>query len=296
MNALALIDDDAPSDPAGDDLPSRICASAPYLSMTNHRVSQPGRFTGSVSPEHPMEGEAGPIAAAEAGRHLALAGALAAASLFSDSERRFYLARSGRLDRGSGADLPATGEPLLAHAQAALVGPRVARIDARLETESGVVTHTLKVEHQILAVGVFERIFAAQRRVTPPVNASPYVRATPLLFEEAEAAGALARMSVAVGDCAGHFDGFPAVPVAVLMHALSRVAGRAFRSRGGGCAGPYRVERGDIRADRLAFAGEELSLRARRLADDGGRARFDCTATRGAEPVGSMSVWLSAVA
>jgi hypothetical protein len=240
-----------------------------------------------------MEDEAGPIAAAEAGRHLALAGALAAASLFPDAGRRFYLARTGRLDRGAGAELAVTGEPLVAHAEAVLEGPRLARIDARLETESGIVTHTLELEHQILAVGVFERIFASQRRVTPQAVATPYRRELPLDFGDVDATGALARMSIGAADCAGHFDGFPAVPVAVLMHALSRVAGRAFRSPGGGCPGRYWVGRADIGADRLAFAGEELSLHARRLADDGGRARFDCAAWRGPERVGSMALWLA---
>ena len=120
-----------------------------------------------------------------------------------------------------------------------------------------------------------------------------YRRETVLDFQEADATGALARMAISPPDCAGHFEGFPAVPVAVLMHALSRVAGRAFRSPGGGCPGRYRVERADIRADRLAFSDDALSLHARRLADDGGRARFDCEAWRGVERVGSMGLWLA---
>jgi hypothetical protein len=293
MINLATVDDAAPVIPAAWELAPRICASAPYLSVTNPRSPRPGSFTGSLVAEHPMEDEAGPIAAAEAGRHLALAGALAAASLFPDTGRRFYLARTGRLDRGPGAELPATGEPLIAHAEAVLAGARLARIAARLETESGLVTHTLELEHQLLAVGVFERIFASQRRVTVPVTASPYRREMPLDFREVDATGALARMTISPADCAGHFDGFPAVPVAVLMHALSRVAGRAFRSPGGGCTGRYWVDRADIGADRLAFADEELSLQARRLADDGGRARFDCAAWRGQERVGSMALWLA---
>lgn len=62
--------------------------------------------------------------------------------------------------------------------------------------------------------------------------------------------------------CAGHFAMYPALPVAILMHALSSLAGRALRERWD-MSTRYRMLRADVEAHQLAFAGERLEFDAR---------------------------------
>ena len=99
--------------------------------------------------------------------------------------------------------------------------------------------------------------------------------------------------SLPVGACVGHFDGYPALPVAVLMGQLSYLAGRLHDV-------PYRVVRGEVEASDLVWAGERAVFR---VARDGfgdtqatrGAQRYRCEAWAGDRSVASMTLWLESV-
>jgi 3-hydroxymyristoyl/3-hydroxydecanoyl-(acyl carrier protein) dehydratase len=72
-----------------------------------------------------------------------------------------------------------------------------------------------------------------------------------------------AELTVRAADCAGHFPGCPALPVAKLMHALALVSGSLMRSESDASAAAcYLPQLAEIEADSLAFAGERLQLHA----------------------------------
>lgn len=57
---------------------------------------------------------------------------------------------------------------------------------------------------------------------------------------------------------------YPALPIAILMHTLSSLCGEAMRARREDSP-RYRLQRAEVHADRLAFAGERLEFDARHV-------------------------------
>jgi hypothetical protein len=84
--------------------------------------------------------------------------------------------------------------------------------------------------------------------------------------------------------CAGHFDGYPALPVAVLMGQLSYLAGQLVLP----AEQTYRVLEGQIEAEDLCWAGETIVLRAELLKAEDRVQTFLCTGKVGEREVGRM--------
>ena len=96
--------------------------------------------------------------------------------------------------------------------------------------------------------------------------------------------------------CKGHFPLMPALPVSILMHALSGLSGRLLARRLDRPGLRYSVERAEVTADNLAFAGERIVFRARHAVSDASGHEFECDAT-GPEnrSVGTMRIRLAVV-
>src|SRR5690606_33157199 len=151
---------------------------------------------------------------------------------------------------------------------------------------------SFEVDYTVLTEPAFERLFRRFARDTPSVP-SPYGS---LLATAWQGSGDLVEQVVAAvpaAACAGHFDGFPALPVAVLMGQLSYLAGRLHDV-------PYRVVRGDVEASDLIWAGERAHFRVARdgISGDGdtlGAHRYRCEAQAGDRTVATMTLWLNSV-
>jgi hypothetical protein len=272
----------------------RICVRAPYFALHTLCSPEPGTALAWLAPEQPLGAESGPIAAAEVGRHLAILGSAAAASLAPDGNRRHYLARAAHFERMSGQQAPA--RKLVAEANARLIDTRAAIAHGMLRTASGAVTHRMSVEYALLGARTFERMFRARRRLVAPSAHNPH--ADPLLFaiDALDERRARAGMRFGADQCAGHFEGFPAVPVARLMQGLVTLAGHVFQQRVRDTHARYAVMRADMRATQLAFADDDLVLSAEHVCDRGGERRLRCSATlRDGAPIGDLDVWLAQV-
>jgi hypothetical protein len=78
------------------------------------------------------------------------------------------------------------------------------------------------------------------------------------------------------------------------MQGLCTLAGRLLQHRAGQPAMRYAVLRGDVRARRLAFAGDELWLSADHVRDRGAEVAICCRATLGEGAiVGELDLWLA---
>jgi len=88
------------------------------------------------------------------------------------------------------------------------------------------------------------------------------------------------------------------MPVAVLMGQLSYLAGRLFDDPTAPDRPlvPFRVVRGEIEADDLAWAGERARFFVERDGEDAEGRRFRCSAEAGGRTVGAMQLWLTAAA
>lgn len=250
-------------------LHQRIEVSAPYFALRDVRLVADGIATATIDREYGMGLEAGVISTAEAGRHMAILGSMAAASLQPTSERHFYLAHRARVAAFPvSSDAERSGRGLRVSAQATLQR-RTARAETRLTLENGEPLFVMTVEYKVMVESLFMRFVA--KPGSPACEPLPVAGGdAPALsladVQRVNADEARAELTVRAFDCAGHFPGCPALPVAKLMHALALVAGSVLsplEERKVGAERPsYHPELAEIEADSLAFAGDQLALHA----------------------------------
>lgn len=269
----------------------RICVRPPYYALSG--VAVDGLWlTATVSAEAPAFGEIGPMTAAEIGRHAAIAGLLHAAASQRDDARRFYLARSATC-RYRAHPAP-YGTPVRMRSEVIDLDKRSAH--ARVEAGVGDdLVATFDLRYAILPVAAFERLFRTRAAATSGAP-NPYGRLLSTDYVRSEDALEQVIDPLPVAACVGHFDGYPALPVAVLMGQLSYLAGRLFvGTRSTDEATPFRVTRGEIEAEDLAWAGERARFRVVRDGADEDGCRFRCTVEAGTRTVGVMHLWLEAL-
>lgn len=272
---------------------SLIDVRPPYYAFASAELERPGVAHAFVQPEHTLGHEEGPLAAAEAGRHLAILGACACSSLREPVGLHYYLAQRARLVRCGEADSSdqagfravarsesGKGRDVIAHAQldSITTGKRLFELD---------------VSYKVLSQAAFQRVFAAHRRdlrapsredrvlsveALSALRRNPYRQPLPLRLTQRTDQGVQAVLPEVTAEmCAGHFPLYPALPVAVLMHSLSTLCGEALRVRWHEKA-RYRVLVADVTAERLAFAGARLNFEAKYLGSSDRSEHYQATA------------------
>jgi hypothetical protein len=271
------------------DLAPRIGVQPPYVALYDMALAGL-EFKATAVAESPAGLERGPMPAAELGRHAAITGLCHAAAEQDDDRRRYYLARRAAcLYEPNGAPY---GAPVRFTSRVSELTKRACTVAVRAETTAGPLA-TFEIDYTILTDAAFRRLFRSRERPTPPVE-SPYGR---LLSTDARVEGQTVEQhieEIPVSACAGHFDRYPALPVAVLMGQLSYLAGQLVSDP----PRPYRVTRGDVEAEDLAWAGESVTFRVRRdgtWRDEAGTEglRMACEAIADDRSVGGMTLWLT---
>jgi 3-hydroxymyristoyl/3-hydroxydecanoyl-(acyl carrier protein) dehydratase len=258
---------------------------APYCSLQEIEASQPGRVSARVWPEQVVDLEEGEIAAAEAGRHLAILGSIACASYSFDPKRRYYYLAERAVLR-TPDELPRTRShrQLRLSAEHLHSNAREALAECQMLDAEGHVLYGLNVTYKLVPEKIFQRLFAGFRvdlrrggpRSPQPLSDStlrrlrqnPYQRRLELSIAEVSEQQVRAELpSIPPAACAGHFAQYPALPVAVLMEAFSNVGGALLRKRLGAPDLRYRVRSAEIVASKLVFAGQPLSIHGTVLDD-----------------------------
>lgn len=265
----------------------RICVRPPYFALRDGvRV---GRFLRATAiAESPPFLEVGPMPAAEVGRHAAIAGLLHAALEQRDDTRRYYLARAATCVYVPNPS--PYGAPVALRTEVLDLDRRAAHVRTEAHTDAGPLAQ-IELRYAILTEAAFERLFRHRAQATPP-SPSPFGG---LLTQSYERDGDVASQvvpAIPVASCSGHFDGFPAMPVAMLMGQLAYLAGRLFDDARGAPA-PFRVTRGEIAADDLAWAGEPARFVVARDGADADGRRFHCQVDVGGRTVATMALWLT---
>jgi hypothetical protein len=228
------------------------------------------------------------MSAAEVGRHAATVGLCCAALAQRDERRRYYLAQRadyrGFVPVSSQGVVRFEGDVQRLDKRAAVV-----RVGAEV---GGAPLAEVEVAYTVLTAPAFERLFRDRAQPTPtahaPCDAGYYGELTGVL-ERAPDTLRLRVAAVPLEVCAGHFDGYPAMPVAVLMSQLSRLAG-------GLMGGPYHVTAGLIEADDLLWAGSEAVFEAKRVFQRGREHRFRCLTYSGGRIKGQMDLTFTTAA
>lgn len=265
----------------------RICVRPPYFAL--HDGLRDGRFLRATAvAESPPFLERGPMPAAEVGRHSAIAGLLHAALEQRDDARRYYLARSATCVYLQNAS--PYGAPVSLRTEVLDLDRRAAHVRTEARTDDGPLAQ-IELRYAILTEAAFERLFRHRAQANPP-SPSPFGH---LLTEGYEHHGDVVSQivpAIPIAACTGHFDGFPAMPVAVLMGQLSFLAGRLFEDARGAPA-PFRVTRGEIAADDLVWAGEPARFVVARDGADAHGRRFRCQVDVDGRTVATMALWLT---
>lgn len=270
----------------------RIGVQPPYFALRDVAL-EAGYLHATAEAESPAYLEVGPMPAAELGRHAAITGLSHAASLQDDDRRRYYLAQHAQCRY-----LPSHhpyGTPVHFRSEIMESSKRACRAKVTAHA-GGDPLAEFDIDYTILTEPAFQRLFRHRSRATPEAP-SPYGT---LLQAELVRDGDTAEQiveEIPTEACVGHFEGHPAMPVAVLMGQLSYLAGRLF----GDPPQPYRVVRGEVSASDLAWAGESARFRAWRETSAGDDARdelgfrYGCEALAGDRRVGGMTLWLASV-
>lgn len=264
------------------DLLHRICVRPPYFALTDLQ-SDGQTFSATAVAESPVTNEVGPMQASEISRHAAICGLCAVALTFSDGDRRYYLAQDA-VYRGFANAAP-YGTAAAFRASVVEQNRRQATAEIKV-TAGGNPLAQLRVTYTILSEPSFRRLFRSkyspdfvglQRDRMPDPPAGEFSRSgnTSVLTLEA----------VPEEACAGHFEHYPAMPVAVLMGQLGLVAGRRH-------GGPYRVQSATMTASDFCWAGESARFEVTPLA---GAGMYACRAVATDAVVSEMTLELQSV-
>ncbi len=262
----------------------RICVRPPYFALERMQLHSE-ELVAEVQAELPRSAELGPIQGAELSRHAAIAGLCVAALAQPDDQRRYYLA--GRATyRGFESHAPYGSSVTL---RATLLNLTRREATARIQASvGGVPLAELEVQYTILTDSAFDRLFRSRQR--PDFVAQTVDRMPPLPEGQLSHVGDtwIRRIAeVPAEACAGHFDRYPAMPVAILMGQLSHLAGLSL-----GQGQPFWIRHAAVEARDFCWAGEPVAFEAEAGAHQGLQHEFTCRAEASGRTVGQMQLTL----
>ncbi len=291
----------------------RISVRAPYFDLRDLSVGDDGTVAGLVPIQAPTRPETGLMEATQVARHLAILGSCAVALQRDDDARHHYLAtrahflRTANITAGEAASQAVEwgGGPELLEAEASgtWIDRRAARSLVKMYGPDGQLSHALDVHYTVMAPRMFDRLM-------PPVDAALLSSSGPVAAAgEPSGSAALARFEVSddaveggvivdcgtipVDMCAGHFPGYPAAPVALVMGRLARAAGVAMNRHLGFGDLTYSIDEARVVASKLGRAGQHLILKARYGRRVGGGHLMIGRAEADGEVIGEMELTLS---
>ncbi|MCX5393388.1 hypothetical protein [Streptomyces sp. NBC_00094] len=239
------------------DVHGLICVEPPYFALRDLRREAPGEVTAEIPVEADGGRQATPIGISEIGRHLAIAGLCAAATVNPREGRHFYLARAARGSWHAPATPPGTHpvDGLIGRAGAAFSSPRRVAAGTCLTSRDGTLLATLDVEYDVLAQPVFERVLG-DRVPDAPVTVNPYSLPMPLRQVEVRGGHGSAALTVTPEMCPGHFAGHPVLPVATLSVGMTTLIDHVVAARGRHLR--WLPVTWFLSADKLVHAGETV--------------------------------------
>ena len=259
---------------------SRICVRSPYFALQDLSAGS-GMFWATATAERPVTDEVGPMQASEISRHGAICGLCAVALAFGDDERRYYLAQDAKYTGFVNA--APYGSVVFFEAKLLERNKRQATAEITVAAGGHELAHLI-VTYTILQESSFKRLFRS--RYSPTFSNFQWDRMPDPPVGDFSISGETLTMSlesVPEDACAGHFDYYPAMPVAVLMGQLGLVAGREYGQ-------PYRVESATMAASDFCWAGESARFEVTPGAD---RGTYQCAALASDKVVGEMTLRLA---
>ncbi|GHF37823.1 acyl-coenzyme A thioesterase PaaI-like protein [Deinococcus metalli] len=260
-------------------LMKRICVRAPYFALQNLRLFD-GTFMAEATAESRATAEQGPMQAGEISRHAAICGLCAVALAFDDDDRRYYLAQDASYT--GFANAAPYGSEVSFSATVLDRNKRQAVAEIVITAGGRDLAH-LRVTYTILSDASFRRLFRS--KYDPTFSVLNYDRMPDPPTGDFTTEGnttVLTLPEIPRDACAGHFENFPAMPVAVLMGQLGVVASRHYRA-------PYRVAAATMSALDFCWAGESARFEVTPTAP----GTYACAASASDAVVSEMTLHLT---
>lgn len=245
-----------------DEIFERIDVTRPYYAL--EEVTADGdRYRAEVPIGQPLGLEAGPVSAAEAGRHMAILGSVAASRANPAPGKHMYLAYDAEMRRARGRP-PAEAAALVLEAVAHPIDEGTSHATVIARTLDGQPVCSLSVYYMIVPHADFHGLFADHAvDATTAGNDDPY--GTLVEPDGVELDGHRIRVDLGAIEpqsCVGHFEQLPAMPVAFLMSNVVSGCARLLTEVLEMERFALTVREGSVRADALAFTGEQVVVEA----------------------------------
>lgn len=257
----------SPELPAGDLCSyflERICVQQPYFALRD--IQKDGDWlTAWAHPAAPVFGEKSAVAVAEAARHLAILGSCSCRLEHSAVDGRiYYPVKSSTMAPDQALTLAERLDEIFIRSRCVMNDEKrsIARAQTELYDPKGSLVCSFIVDYHVIAEADFARLFADHAQLTNEKSGrSPYDRweARPAeMFDLASRKLKLGRLSA--DECLGHFVGFPAYPVSIMLRDAVALVGAVVERENPGQRVRVSVVGGSTGTERFVFANEEAEL------------------------------------
>ncbi len=242
----------------GKELAEKIAVTAPYFALQTIRANLHGELTAMFPVELKNHNELRGISLSEAGRHMAILGSLALAKANVRQEKHYYLATDAVFERLH--NLPLNDDYCQGIVAVKELNKKEGSVCGRLICD-GTVLYRVEIIYAIIHEKVFQRLFSAHSEIeNAPMLGNPYAFQTRFFTEYISTKSCLASIGfVRREDCMGHFNGFPALPVARIGGAMVDLSGVHYNAIRNSNA-EFCVRKAELHADNFIFAGDSVTI------------------------------------
>jgi hypothetical protein len=190
---------------------------------------------------------------------MAILGSLAMANANPRKEKHFYLATDAIFERVNAR--PTSTNMCKGIVKADFLDKKQGVASGFLLSENNEIIYTAEIRYAIIHEVVFERLFRDKKVETNPIFlGNPYAFKTNFYTEHISENGCVASINVIKKeDCAGHFDNYPALPVARLGGVMTDLSGMHYNTIRKS-DDKFCVRKAVIHAESFIFAGSSVKI------------------------------------
>lgn len=238
----------------------RISVTAPYFALKNLQVDFNDVYC-SFTTELINIAELGPISGAEVGRHMAILGSVVLARQNPRNARHYYLATDALIKRC--IFKPSSNNQLFARARMVELNRKKGLVTGEILDQEGNVLYEVEVTYMVLVESIFERMFANHRIETiTDTTVNPYTEDSNFYDLKLDVQACYATIGQVVPEnCPGHFNNFPALPVARMGTSMGKLGGMHFMHLNPSEKKKYYIAHAELHAKQLVFVGENVKFR-----------------------------------
>lgn len=241
-------------------LENMIMVKKPYNILYDIKEELDGSISASVNNEFLYKDKWGPIGASESGRHLAILGSMALAN--ETNSKKYYLAVHAKIKRNN--LLVQNIDNLKLQVKVNSHHKRDGEITGDIYDANNESIYTATIKYKIFSPQVFSKLFDSFKSTVAIKNKiSPYQKRKELSNITINGTEIKGDYGVVLPqECEGHFDEYPALPVAVVANLLGELGIKLFLDNNTDFT-KIIVTSASINAHRLAFHGEYVTFNAK---------------------------------